>query len=224
MAKRRIIPVHEEIQGEVKRVHKELIKKINVKRHHKELLTRISDFLFHKPLTKIICIIGLIVATIALGSTLPEAASTTSLLAFIFTFVLGIYLVLLIIHTTTHSFKRMFNARNMFVLFSSYALFIFCLLLLFSISFSIVTDVDKGYLTYSTCNDHFDAQRIHTDPQISNDYFYFSAVTFFSVGYGDICPMGLAKILSIIISFIGHFVAVVIMSMVIYYYMKRKEN
>lgn len=41
--------------------------------------------------------------------------------------------------------------------------------------------------------------------------FYFSYITLFAVGYGDMTPFGLSKAVSIIQSFIGHTIPYVIM-------------
>lgn len=52
---------------------------------------------------------------------------------------------------------------------------------------------------------------IESDTQITGDYFdklvaslYFSAVTLFSVGYGDIVPIGVGRLLAVIEALIGY--------------------
>jgi len=65
---------------------------------------------------------------------------------------------------------------------------------------------------------------IANDPNISHDYFYFSAITFFSVGYGDVCPMGLCKIMAVVTAFAGNIVTVVLMAIVVSLYLNRRTK
>ena len=207
---------------EIEQIHKEIKK--TIPKEHKEFILQASEFLFRKPLIKVLTIIGVLLVLIVISRSLPETGSNLSFFIFLTFFLLGVYIVLLIMNMVKHSFNSLFNAKNMFVLFSSYALFIFCILILASIAFNMSETLGKGYLTYGRCSDTFDKSMITEDTQISRDYFYFSSITFFTVGYGDICPMGWNKILATMLAFIGHFVAVVIMVMVIHYYLKRKEK
>jgi Ion channel len=103
-------------------------------------------------------------------------------------------------------------------------IFVFMIVLLFASSYSSIQKIGQGYLTYGQCGDSFEPGRIGTDPYISEDYFYFSAVTFFTVGYGDICPMGWNKYVALLNAFVGNFISVVVMVFVIGTYMKRTNN
>jgi hypothetical protein len=87
-----------------------------------------------------------------------------------------------------------------------------------------IQHLNLGYITYGKCGDKFSSDMIDTDPLISHDYMYFSSVTFFTIGYGDICPMGAAKLVSVIAAFIGNAVTIVLMGIVITLYMKRRER
>jgi hypothetical protein len=84
--------------------------------------------------------------------------------------------------------------------------------------------MNKGYLTYGTCSDEFNPEMINIDQNKSSDYFYFSSITLFTVGYGDICPVGWSKILSIINSFAGNFISVILMVIVISAYLNRNHE
>lgn len=90
--------------------------------------------------------------------------------------------------------------------------------------YDLSDNLGKGYLTYGTCSDTFIPESAVNASQISHEYFYFSAVTFFTVGYGDICPMGWNKGLALFNAFIGHFISVVVMVIVISYYLKRRNE
>jgi len=89
---------------------------------------------------------------------------------------------------------RLLSARDIVSLLFSYAMFIVGIVLVISVLFMVVEELHLGYLTHvqqptSSNSDVIDSG----DPNISHDYLYFSAVTFFSVGYGDICPWGSAS-------------------------------
>lgn len=115
----------------------------------------------------------------------------------------------------------MYSATNLLGIFVSYILFIISLSIFFAFGYGAIEDAGLGYLTYGRCSDDFVPSMIQTDSDKSTDYFYYTTVTFFTIGYGDICPMGIAKYLSIFNGFIGNFVTVVLMVIVISSYLKR---
>ncbi len=98
------------------------------------------------------------------------------------------------------------------------------MLLIFSTIYNVVDLTEMGYIKYGTCSDNFSRSMLETDPTISRDFFYFSAMTFFGVGYGDICPMGFAKIISIITSLIGHVISVILVALIINNYVMRSKK
>lgn len=53
------------------------------------------------------------------------------------------------------------------------------------------------------------------DPVIERDAFYFSAVTYFTVGYGDVIPYGQAKTLAVLEAALGSIVNLVIVAMAV---------
>ena len=135
-----------------------------------------------------------------------------------------VYLLFFVIQTIGKSLKSLITANNIIVLLLSYAVFMFCILLFFASMYDITTNMGKGYLTYGTCSDKFDKSMIQTDSQKSDDHFYFSAVTLFTVGYGDICPMGWDKTIAIINAFVGVGINAILMVLVISNYMDRKKS
>ena len=62
------------------------------------------------------------------------------------------------------------------------------------------------------------------DPNLSHDYLYFSTITFFAVGYGDVCPMGLCKTLAMVTAFAGNLINVVLMAIVVTLYVNRTRG
>ncbi|MBI5226809.1 two pore domain potassium channel family protein [Candidatus Micrarchaeota archaeon] len=56
---------------------------------------------------------------------------------------------------------------------------------------------------------------IGTDALSERDAFYFSAVTYFTVGYGDIVPYGYAKLLSVVEAGIGTVINLIILAMAV---------
>jgi hypothetical protein len=85
-----------------------------------------------------------------------------------------------------------------------------------------------GYLKYGSCIDNVDVTRamIEQDPLIVSNFLhfpYFSTITFFSVGFGDICPMGASKTLAMLNALIGNAFTVLILAMAITNYSVNKS-
>jgi hypothetical protein len=130
----------------------------------------------------------------------------------------------LVEHLIQRPLDRLFRADNIASIIGSYALFIFGILLLVSLSFMAIRYLGWGYITYGQCSDSFSRDMIKSDPKASGDYFYFAAVTFFTIGYGDICPMGASKLLAIVTAFIGNAITVVLMGIVLALYLNRRNG
>jgi len=64
---------------------------------------------------------------------------------------------------------------------------------------------------------------IKTDTLRSYSFLYFTTMLF-TVGYGDICPMGSAKIFSMITAIIGHVLSVILVALIINNHFKLKED
>src|SRR4030042_4894002 len=194
--------------------------------------SKIKNMVFSRPILKLVVLLLISWVIFRLDQTFTAVLESSRIVSFIF-FVLNIaifaYSIVLIIriileHLVRRQLKQLFNAQNLASLLLSYAIFIFGIIFFVSISFMEIQHLDFGYITYGKCSDNFNKSMIDTDPNISHDYMYFSSVTFFTIGYGDICPMGAAKLLSIITAFIGNVITVFLMGIVITLYLKRRES
>ncbi len=184
--------------------------------------------LFDRPILKLF----LVLLFIAIISTLARHTSIL-LLRYVVaavTSVAVVYAVVLTGHIVSlylikKPFDRLLSARDTFSLLGSYVMFIVGILLVISTLFGVVQDLHLGYLTHGPTTDAFSSDVIDSkDPAISHDYLYFSAITFFSVGYGDICPMGLSKTLAMLTAFAGNIVTVVLMAIVVSLYLNRRTK
>jgi potassium channel LctB len=118
---------------------------------------------------------------------------------------------------------RLLSAKDIVSLLFSYVMLIVGVLLVMSVLFIVVEELNLGYLTHGPTTDGFNRDVIDSgDPNLSHDYLYFTAVTFFTVGYGDICPMGLCKPLAVLTAFAGNIVTVVLMAIAVSVYLNRR--
>ncbi|MFH1750199.1 MAG: ion channel [Candidatus Micrarchaeota archaeon] len=197
-----------------------------------QLVSKIKELLFSRPVAGLIILVLLIDAlTNAEGSIIdifgPKTAYSIIPIALIVVSaaLFGIIVVRIIIdYLIRKPIDKLLTAENLGSLLLSYALFVFGILLLISFSYLELNRFGLGYLTYGKCTDTFSPALMESDSNISHDYFYFSAVTFFTIGYGDICPMGLSKYLSIVTVFMGNIVTVILMAIVITLYLRRKHE
>lgn len=64
-----------------------------------------------------------------------------------------------------------------------YALTAVILIFVFGFVYSMMSNYNMGHLQFNDCS--------KVNPSLkSENYLYFSSVTFYSLGYGDICPVG----------------------------------
>jgi potassium channel LctB len=184
--------------------------------------------LFDRPILKLF----LTLLFIVIGSTLAQYISIPllRLLVLLVSVIAVAYAILLTGHIVNlylirKALARLLNARDIVSLLFSYAMFIVVILLVISTLFGVVEALKLGYLTHGPTTDEFNSDVIDSeDPDISHDYLYFTAVTFFSVGYGDICPMGLCKIVAVVTAFAGNIVNVVLMAIVVSLYLNRRNS
>lgn len=118
---------------------------------------------------------------------------------------------------------RLLRATDIFSLLLSYVMFVAGIILLISVLFMVAEDLHVGYLTRGPTSDSFNSDVIESgDPNISHDYLYYTTITFFTVGYGDICPMGFCKVLAMLTAFAGNCVTVVLMGIVVSVFLSRR--
>ncbi len=193
-------------------------------RQHITLLNRIEEVLF-QPIMKKVPITIIILGGLRIVSGLMLGSSPlTSFISLFSLLVLSLYLVFFNIYLIRNMFRSLLSAKSLWSLFGSYVVFVICILLLFSSGYSTVERMGAGYLTYGQYSDQFSTDMIMKDTMRSSHYFYFSAITFFTVGYGDICPMGLNKNLSMLNAFAGSFINAILMVVVVSVYLKRTTN
>jgi potassium channel LctB len=142
----------------------------------------------------------------------------------IISILISIYFVAILVYLIRKWFQKLLSAENIFILIASYILLILGILLFLSTLFDFAEILGFGYLKYGVCSDNFNGSMIKTDIQASKSFFYFTAITFFSVGYGDICPMGIDKTLAVLTAFIGHLISVIIVVLIINNYIRKKED
>jgi hypothetical protein len=193
-----------------------------IARRHLTHLSRAEKMLYSRPLMKVPLVIVAIAILIMVSPILFPGSPNLHYVSFFLVLALNIYLLFFIIFLLRHSLKSLLSAKSLWSLLGSYAVFMIAILTLFSFGYKSVEDLDRGYLTYGTCSDHFDLATMQRDTQRSGSHFYFAAVTLFTVGYGDICPMGWSKGLALVNAFIGNFISVVLMVIVITAYINRK--
>ncbi|MFH1471256.1 MAG: potassium channel family protein, partial [Candidatus Micrarchaeota archaeon] len=133
-------------------------------------------------------------------------------------------LLLIVAHFARRAMDYLMNPKNLWALIAAYTFFVFTVLLISSTIYNLVEVSGLGYIKYGICTENFDQSMILTDKNISRDFFYFSAITFFTVGYGDICPMGLTRVVSMIVAFAGHVISVIIVALVVNNYLRSKNK
>jgi hypothetical protein len=194
--------------------------------------TKLIDFFFKRPILKLVILLIIQFVIIRIPELFPSSFPIRWV-TIILGIILTIYFVLVIIHTVRLSLKHLMNPKNLFYLIGAYILLILVILFVSSMLYNFVDLSHLGYIQYGNCNDNFnpslinpiqDLNAVNSNSTISKDFFYFSAVTFFTVGYGDICPMGFARVVSIIVAFMGNIISVILVAFIINNYMKKKES
>ena len=85
-------------------------------------------------------------------------------------------------------------------------------IVLFCATLYMFTDITgTGALSYGHCGTSLAETLQHPVVQTPGDTVYFSAITFFTVGYGEICPMGLAKSVAVLNALAGQLFTAVIL-------------
>jgi hypothetical protein len=185
--------------------------------------SKINSILFARPLFKFIMLLVLQLLTFIFINFFPEDFPIRIFIS-VLNVLIAFYFIFLVIHVSKKSFSYLMNPTHIGALIGSYIILIVMILLVFSTIYNVVDLTGLGYIKYGSCSDNFNSSMIASDATISRDFFYFSAMTFFGVGYGDICPMGLAKIISIIAALIGHVVSVILVALILNNYINMKPK
>jgi potassium channel LctB len=191
--------------------------------HLKKINNSAAKRLFlNRPILKMIILLIISLVLINIQKSLPEVPIKLTFILIYFLIVF--YFIVALVFIVKERINYLMNPKNIFKLIQAYAILILVIITVFSMLFSAVEFAQMGYITYGVCSDKFSPASIISDSQISQSYFYFTAVTFFSVGYGDICPMGWAKILAVITAFAGNVISVILIAVILNNYLRHKEK
>lgn len=152
------------------------------------------------------------------------------ILAIISFIALTCYVIFFMITRIKHQINKLLHHELKFKeIISGYSTSVIFMVLLFGILYSSMALLGVGYLRYGSCVDTSELSRsiIAQDPlavSIFAHEVYFSAITFFTVGYGDICPMGADKIIAVLNAIIGNAFTVIVLSIAITNYSANKLN
>lgn len=145
-------------------------------------------------------------------------------------FLLVIYVIIYLAYRIRVNITKLLHHELKFgEILTGYVTSVIFIIILFSILYWAMTLLGVGYLKYGSCIDNVDIthQIIDNDPLRVKEFIhypYFSAVTFFTVGFGDICPMGMSKLVSVINALIGNLFTVLILAIAITNYSENKNN
>lgn len=184
--------------------------------------------LFDKPILKLLLVLLFIVVSFTLVRTV--SIPVLSFLIALATIIAVAHSIILIGHIVglyliRKPLGRLLSAKDIISLLFSYVMLIIGIVLVMSVLFTVVEELNLGYLTHGPTTDGFNRDVLDSgDPNLSHDYLYFTAITFFTVGYGDICPMGLCKPLAVVTAFAGNIVTVVLMAIAVSVYLNRKTK
>lgn len=194
--------------------------------YHEKRIKELHGFaklLYQKPILKFVILVIVHFILINFSSYIPDNFPARFILDVI-GILISIYFILVIVYIIRTSYEKLLNPKNIISLILTYSLFILGILTIFTTMFSFLEVSKLGYIKYGSCSSKFDSSIISTDSLITREYFYFTGSTFFLLGYGDICPMGLAKYLAIFTAFVGHLVSVIIVALIINNYLRKKEG
>jgi hypothetical protein len=185
--------------------------------------TFFRKLLFDRPFLKFSILIVVQYLILYFTKNFPEKTFIDIVLTAIAVFI-AIYFASVIYYVVKRSIQKLKNPQSLASLIAEYSLFVLGIIMILSSVFSLAQTLGLGAIRYGGCSDSFDPSAIPGDSSISRDYFYFTSITFLAVGYGDICPMGISKILAIITSFIGHLISGILVAIIINNYIRIKEQ
>lgn len=203
----------EEVQKKtIKVVQKEAIK-------HLSLIARISNYLYDNFKSILIGVVIVFLLSYFLVDRFPALRLVTfSLITIVFLVIVPNFFA----HKGLKSIYNLIANKNLTIeeILKSYLLAVVSTIFFFTMLYGIVESANIGYLKYGECNDN-----IKLDPNDSSlvtsplSRMYFSSITFFTVGYGDICPMGWSKLISILNAFFGSLINIIVISIAIGQYL-----
>ncbi len=183
----------------------------------------LRKILFNKPIAKFFFVIPIYIVLAILVERLEET-HPVRLTITVLHVIIAIYFILLMIHILRHSIRQLMKSKNLFALIRTYMIFLLGIILIFTTIFNLTEISRTGYLTYGKCSDNFRPDMLKSDADRSRGFFYFTAVTFFTIGYGDICPMGMAKFVALATAFVGHLVSVILVALILYNFLDARKN
>lgn len=200
--------------------------------NHLRLIKSTSDFLYrHFKIIMLILVVFLLILTFFINS-IPTLRLP------ILIFITIIFLVAIPNFIVKKGLKSIYNLIGNKKLTIGEIIWDYCLaalsaILFFAILYGITEYLEWGYLQYGGCDGSF-----HFDTS-SNDYsdqrdpsaivspfnrVYFSATTFFTVGYGDICPMGYSKLISVLNALVGSLINILVISIAVGQYLSSSNK
>lgn len=182
----------------------------------------IKRILFNRPLAKFIIFMIIYIILIFVVENAAENSSIRIPVTIIH-IILAAYLILIMSYVLRHSMSRLVSSKHSRELIWYYLVFVIGLIVILSTVLNLIELSKTGYITYGQCSDHFTPSMINSDPNSSHSFFYFTAMLF-TVGYGDICPMGAAKLFAVITAIIGHLLSVILVALIINNYFRSREK
>lgn len=189
---------------------------------HKPWFEKLTDNIADHIIIAFIMLIILVIITVVASFISIEVFLITSV-------VLSLFSVLIAVSFLRRGIKYLFNNKgNISQLFTGYILAVIGIMFLFTTVYSVAYELDSGYLKYGQCNNTpVNFQTINSDPQRVNsvgETFYFSASTFFTIGYGDICPMGVNRGIAVLNGFFGSVFSTIVLAIAISKYLEHERK
>ena len=203
-----------------KRIEKHL-KVITEVQRFKE--TKLKHQLFDHPVIKFLILILINLTLTKLTGIYPNN-KFINITTIIINISIAVYFVMGIIYIVRRELHRLLNPKNIINLVGAYAFLVMIIILIFATIFSVIEIGKFGALQYGNCSDSYDSMKPTPNKISSHDYFYFSSITFFTVGYGDICPMGMMKYAAILNALVGHLISVIVVALILNNYMQLQNN
>jgi len=190
----------------------------------KPLLKRLGDWTLNHFFKTFIILLIINIVLFMSGSTIPILVT---LVAFL---LLTLYVIIFLVKRIhTNVTKLLHHELEFNQILTVYVTSVAFVVLLFSMLYWGVMISGSGYLKYGSCIDNVQVTRdsLLKDPLLVSNFLhypYFSAITFFSVGFGDICPMGASKSVAMLNALIGNAFTVLILAIAITNYSTNKTN